>query len=153
MDPISTEAGSQQQRILLLDDDENFGQLMLSLAQSKGIHLVYFPSLSSMGSFARLGEFHLILLDLYLDKMQGTEIAQYVDTFWQNTPAVLISAERQENIHCSDFPRCIKGFICKDIGAIDLLDQAINLGLGAKDKAGLRVVAEDSSARSDQPKW
>jgi len=111
--------------ILVIDDDSTFGMLMKALAEARGLKLDYFTSLSELGSFARIGEYDVAVLDYYLDKLTGAEIAEYFDAFFTDTPVVMVSGNSEVKDESTKWPRCVRQFVPKSRGAKEILQVAL----------------------------
>ena len=113
--------------ILLIDDDPEFGAVVQTLAAAKGIPLVYYQSLMDMGTFARLGEFDVAIIDYKMDALNGIEVAEYIEVFFSDIPVILVSAANLEDISEALWPRCVRRFVSKDIGVYGILNSAMEL--------------------------
>jgi CheY-like chemotaxis protein len=110
--------------IALIDDDKDFGRLMCHIAQSSNLPIDFYESLDQLGSVGLLGQYDVIILDYYLEKMNGIEIAQYIDTFFPGVPAILTSAEAFIPMD-KDVPHCVHSFISKACGPVSILSAAM----------------------------
>lgn len=113
-------------RLLLIDDDETYGQLMTMVAASRGVQLDYFPSLAATGSIGAIGQYDAAILDFFLDSFTGTEIAEYFDAFFAETPVILVSGSH-ENPAKAPPPKCVRRFMCKAVGPRRILDEAMTM--------------------------
>ena len=118
---IIREEPRERFRILLIDDDRDFGKLFLSHASYSGIDADYYDSLSATGSVGCLKNYDAIILDINLEKMTGFEIAEYVQAFFGDKPVILISSDDLDLRVI--LPACIKAFIPKKNGMDDLIQE------------------------------
>jgi DNA-binding response OmpR family regulator len=102
-------------KILLLDDDPVFGNLMVAVAQRHGIELDYYPSLLDLGYIGRLEEYGAAIVDYDLGTMTGVEVGKYLAAFLHGTPMVLISASERRH-DAADWDECIRSFVHKSDG-------------------------------------
>jgi CheY-like chemotaxis protein len=129
MDAIARDLGKKF-RILLIDDDKDFGSLFISYANDYGIDADYFDSLSSTGSVGSLRNYDAIVLDVNLNQMTGYEIAEYVQAFFGNKPVILTSSESLDL--GATLPHCIKSFVPKQEGMESLIREIGYFGFGSK---------------------
>lgn len=116
---FSTRRGSPSvkiPRVLLIDDDDIFRELMVAAGREYPYIIDAYPSLAALGSFARLGGYELAILDFHLPDMNGSEIAEYIEIFFKDTPVVMISADAQPPAHDLKKHLCIRSFVHKGIG-------------------------------------
>lgn len=124
---VSTEFTAKNIRVLLVDDDPAFGYLMKTVAKGLGIDLTHKTSLIELGSFAMIKDFDIAIIDFYLESLRGDEIAQYVDTFFNEMPIVIVSAHEFDETAKSKWPPTVKSFLPKEIGAAQILTRVIEL--------------------------
>lgn len=111
-------------RLLIVDDDPAFGALLERVARSKGFQAQWYPSLVEMGSFARIRDFDLAIVDYYLDCLKGDEIAEYVDTFFSDLPVIICSAEDFSANGGRRWPASVRAFHPKISGAGRIIEAA-----------------------------
>lgn len=115
----------QRKGILLIEDDPVFATLVSSVARAERLPLTVHSSLAELGTFARLGEFDVVILDYNLDNINGVEISEYVTAFFQNVPVILISAYSSEDFREKQWPPSVRRFISKNAGVRMILDAAM----------------------------
>ena len=115
--------GYSPKRLLIIDDDPTYGRMVVGAARSRGIEAEHYMSLLELGSFARICEFDIAVLDFYLDNFRGDEIAQYVETFFCDMPVVIVSVHQFADQSMDNWPECIRRFIPKQQGLTALIDQ------------------------------
>lgn len=114
-------------RLLLIDDDEDFGRLMQAIAITQGVKLDYFPSLLALGRIGRIAEYDVAILDYYLGEMSGLEVAEYVERFFGGKPVIIVSGTWYSDIGWKNCPQCVRQFIPKVRGANPILTCALEL--------------------------
>ena len=113
-------------KILLIDDDEVYGALMVNVAKSQGIRLDYFPSLSAAGHIGAIGKYDAAILDYFLDSFTGAEIAEYFDVFFSKIPVLLVSGRDQYPADAPK-PKCVRKFLSKSNGPRKIIEEALTL--------------------------
>lgn len=122
---VSTPNTEKQLKVLLVDDDRSFGYLMARVAKTMGIDLTHKVSLIELGSFAMIKNFDIAMIDFYLENLRGDEIAQYVDTFFNDIPIVIVSAHEFDDKSKSKWPPTVKAFLPKVLGPSQLLKRVV----------------------------
>jgi len=111
-------------KIVVIDDDRDFRELIERAGHSRGIAVTTFDSLLEMGSFARLREFDVAIVDFHLNSFSGLEVAEYVDVFFKNIPIVMVSASDLDE-QLDHWPDCVREFVSKSAGIYSILDSAV----------------------------
>lgn len=114
-------------RMLIIDDDSAFGVLLSALARKKGFEPQFAPSLLSLGSFACIRDFEIVVADYYMDSVRGDEIAHYAQMFTMDVPVIIISGRHFSKGEQEKWPSCVKDFVAKDQGAEKIIDSAIEV--------------------------
>ena len=120
-------SGVLPMKIALIDDDPDFRRLMSVCGKSMGFDIDTYASLEEMGSFARLDNYDLALVDYYLEKLHGVEIAEYIDIFFPELPVILVSGDDLAPRSRTLWPRCIKKFLVKGLGPYAIFNRAKQL--------------------------
>ena len=115
---------SKQPRVLIIDDDVNFGAILAATARLNGLDAEAHASLVELGSFARLREFDLAVVDYFLESLRGDEIAQYADTFFAGLPVIVVSARDFTPEETARWPASVRAFLAKDKGPQAVIDEA-----------------------------
>jgi DNA-binding NtrC family response regulator len=110
-------------KMLIIDDDPSFGMVLQAVAQSQGFYTHYVTSLLDLGSFARIKEFDVAVIDYYLGNLRGDEIAEYVDMFFQNIPVLIVSSNSFSNQDIEKWPSCVRRFVSKSEGPVKIIDK------------------------------
>lgn len=109
-------------RVLLIDDDPNFGKIMTRAAAVSGIKLQFCKSLDE---FAKLQsrEYDVIVLDYDLGAVTGCELARYLESMDpREIPVVLVSQTKMRG--SNKWPGSIREFVHKGLGPFAILDAA-----------------------------
>ncbi|MEZ4744016.1 MAG: response regulator [Bdellovibrionota bacterium] len=126
-----------QGKIVLIDDDLSFCQIMKAYASVRGWQLDAFVSLEEMGSIGKLSEYTSAIVDYNLKSMNGLEIAEYLPAFFGEMPMILVSGSDQKEKRDNPWPNSIKAFVHKCEGPEKILDVVANYL--PKDKEVLKV--------------
>ncbi len=121
--PSVTVSGAD--KVVIFDDDSNFGTLLTTKARAAGFEPSYFTSLVDMGSFARIKNYDLAIVDFYMDTIRGDEIAEYVDTFFKDIPVIIVSGEDfSQSEKMKQWPDTVRAFVPKTDGIDRILTTA-----------------------------
>ena len=111
-------------KLLVIDDDATFCKIIAAAGKSRGFDSRCYGSLVDMGSFARIKEFDIAIIDYYLGSMHGDEIAEYVDTFFRNVPVLIVSARNFDKDQVAKWPDSVRRFVSKSSGADNIIASA-----------------------------
>lgn len=114
-------------RILIIDDDVTFGSILVATAKKNGLDAEAHASLVELGSFARLREFDLAVVDYFLESLRGDEVAQYADTFFEGLPVIVVSAKEFTAEETARWPAAVREFLAKDKGPQAVIDAALRI--------------------------
>lgn len=96
-------------KILLIDDDITFSEALIFFLEKNNFKVTYTKSASLGLSHVRLENFDLILLDLNMPELHGSEVCKKIKNKF-NTPIIVISADSTIqskqilfDIGCNDF--------------------------------------------------
>jgi DNA-binding NtrC family response regulator len=108
----------KQNRILIIDDDESYCLLLKNalLRSAQNVRVDFVPSLEELGSVGHIRAYDLIILDYALEKMNGLEIAEYIDAFFPDKPAIIVSGVQYFEPESRGLPAAIKAFVPKSSG-------------------------------------
>jgi DNA-binding response OmpR family regulator len=120
----ATSTGRVGDKLLIVDDDVCFGALISAVAKDRGFIPRFFTSLIDMGSFARIKEFDVAIIDYYLGSLRGDEIAEYVDTFFSEVPVIIVSSEDLRETRSVKWPASVRTFIPKTEGPARIIETA-----------------------------
>ena len=133
--PTRKSASSSAPRVLLVDDDPLFSEVLSALGRGKGIQLTICRSLNELAILSVSVNFDVAIVDQYLDglyeALTGTEIAR----LFRQTPVVLVSQSSEAKIRSlnqSDWPNAIKAFVKKTDGPDAILAVALSEGKSYK---------------------
>jgi DNA-binding response OmpR family regulator len=77
-----------------------------------------------LGSFARIREYDVAVIDYFLGSMQGDEIAEYVDTFFSEIPVIIVSSRPFNDDEVASWPSSVRRFIAKSHGPGAIVEAA-----------------------------
>jgi CheY-like chemotaxis protein len=100
-------------RILIVDDDAVFTQILSRAALRRGIQSKAVSNLSDVGH-PTSWDFDVAVVDYDLRIVNGIEFTDYLNHFCAQIPIVLVSARKREND--GSWPANIRGFVSKDLG-------------------------------------
>ena len=123
----TTKAESTKGNMLIIDDDPSFGMVLQAIAQNRGFETHYVPSLLDLGSFARIKDFEIAVIDYYLGSLRGDEIAEYVDMFFQEVPVIIVSSKPFTQEDIKKWPSCVRQFVAKTEGQTRIMDRVVRV--------------------------
>ncbi|MFH0964478.1 MAG: response regulator [Planctomycetota bacterium] len=85
-------AARERKRILLVDDDKTFCDLIKHLLEQEGFIIDLAPSGSQALTAMRHNLPHAVLLDLKLPGMDGAQVLRQIREHWGNLPVVILTA-------------------------------------------------------------
>lgn len=100
-------------RILIVDDDNVFTQILSRAALRKGMQSKLVSNLSDVGH-PTSWDFDVAVVDYDLKIVSGVEFTDYLNHLGASFPIVLVSGRNREND--GTWPTNISGFVCKDKG-------------------------------------
>jgi DNA-binding NtrC family response regulator len=83
---------AQTHRILIVDDEDNIRQGLTDALQGQGYEIEQASSGESALEHLRTGAFHLVLVDLVMEGMDGIEVLREIKNRWPGTEVVIITA-------------------------------------------------------------
>lgn len=113
-----------RQKLVIFDDDVCFGALLTAKARQAGFDTKFFTSLIDLGSFARIKEFDIAIIDYFLGSIRGDEIAEYVDTFFAEIPVIIVSSNDFDPRQVAKWPASVRQFVPKTQGIGKIIDAA-----------------------------
>ena len=113
----------QKANVLLIDDDINFCQLMVSQGQALNYHVDYFLSLFDVSNLGWINKYDVVIIDFYLVGETAVQITEYLDSFC-SIPVMVISSVPIEEKFLKNFPKIVKECSVKSIGPEQLLLRA-----------------------------
>jgi len=111
-------------KLVIFDDDVCFGALITAKARRSGFEPRFFTSLADIGTFARIKDFDVAIIDFYLGTIRGDEIAEYVDTFFDGIPVIMVSSEDLRTSRIRQWPASVRRFVPKSDGPGAIIDAA-----------------------------
>ncbi len=120
----------EHHRILLIDDDSNFGKILKQEAKSKNISLIICLSLNNPELLAGQ-KFDCAIVDYDLgDRTTGPELGQNLVKVLGAIPMLLISQKPRTQADGNQWPACIKGFVHKESGHQAIINAALDVCRG-----------------------
>lgn len=114
-DSYATAKDSYTPKILLIDDDVEYGKIMERIAKKNNTQLYYYPSLENVPTNGEV-KFDAAIVDFDLGNITGLELTSYLETNCaQMIPVVLISHSGRWNSK-RFWPDTIKDFVHKKLG-------------------------------------
>lgn len=114
-------------KVLLIDDDPLFQELVRASLDHRYFEVDVFSSLSVLQNYADMSEYDIVILDHYLPEVTGLEIAQYVDMYFQNTPVIMVSGGHPGNDPAWVWPGCIQKYVTKKSGISALVSAVMDI--------------------------
>lgn len=110
-------------RIAVIDDDPMFGKIMEQIGKKVGVEIKHFEDFEDFEDFETLDGFDVAIVDYQLEHMTGLDVGRHVERFIGSLPVILVS--RTNLPKSRDWPRSIKTFVYKGMGAYAILDAAL----------------------------
>lgn len=109
-------------KVLVIDDDALFCDIIRREGQSLGYEVSVCRNLKEVAEVKDLSRFDVILIDYFLDGMQGTTIASFVNLFFGRIPVVIVSSSSEWWLKTGPrYPRCVKRFVHKERRPAEIL--------------------------------
>lgn len=112
-------------KLVLIDDDPLFGNIMVRVAKKRELDIDYFSSLIETDSFGSLGQYDAAIVDYDLGNMTGIDIAEYLQLFFGDIPMILVSGEQRDKSVPKSWPGTVRCFIHKNEGYDAILSEAL----------------------------
>ncbi|MDA9951414.1 response regulator [Oligoflexaceae bacterium] len=106
-----------QKRVVLIDDDPIYLEIMRRYAELYSIALDVFSCLDDLGFVGNLRSYDLAIIDYDLGVVGGEDIATYVDAFLPDLPIILVS-NSPRNPKLDRWPKSVKEFVLKEEGFV-----------------------------------
>ena len=103
----------KEKKILLVDDEQDFLQLMKFWLESKGYSIVTAGDGEAAIDLVKKEELNIILIDLRMPKMDGVETIKRIRGFNKNIPIIVISAYVDDPRAAETMKYGISGIFCK----------------------------------------
>ena len=84
--------GNSETRVLVVDDEYDFRQLMVVWLQSKGFNVTPLPDGNSALKFIKETPPDIVFMDLNMPVMDGVETLKRIRDFNKDVPVIIISA-------------------------------------------------------------
>lgn len=107
--------------ILLAEDDQNLGFLLVEFLESHGIHVkLYRDGESALEAF-RSGSFNFCIFDVMLPKMDGFHLARSVKSIQKNVPVIFLTARSMKDDKLRGYSIGADDYITKPFDEDELL--------------------------------
>lgn len=110
-------------RVILIDDDKDFGKLFRAEALGKGVFVDYYESPDDIQDLNTIEKYDGAIVDYYLNNSNGFEVASIFNTINEKLPIVVISGSPFWLTDRNCWPNNVKAFVPKSAG----LDRVVNV--------------------------
>ena len=110
-------------KMLLLDDDPEYGAIARQAAKANGIDLEVAGN--AWDAQDDLESYSAIIVDLHLEEDSGLDCARFIESETRNVPVILISGKRLWEANPGRWPACIRRFVSKSSGLKAILTAAL----------------------------
>jgi DNA-binding NtrC family response regulator len=138
-------------RVLVIDEDPQYGRLLLRALQHEGFDGMHLGSLEELGGLSMLEEFDAAIVDFFQGQLDGMVIEDYVNLLGRHGVDVIVTSEldiKELRRRCDgqSWPTNVHRFLCKGYGLEPTLDAVYDL-IQARDmlyQAALGVTNQDT---------
>lgn len=120
-------------KILLLDDDPVFRNLMVTLGTAKNLDVEAYESLQEIDRFPNNLPYAGAILDYHFAETKLPDLLMGLDSFFKEIPTLLVSADDDAKLALSSNPS-LRGFMSKSRGGLQILDALKSLMVRAVDR-------------------
>ena len=114
--------------IVLIDDDPIFCSLMAEHARRMSVNLHFFHDLLEVQNSGNMQKYQVAILDYQLEQMNGLEVANWIPSFFNDMPIILVSYEdRNEENTNATWPGSVRCFVHKREGVKSIIAHALAL--------------------------
>ncbi len=100
------------QKILIVEDEENIAEVLIAYAKQQNYETEHFNSGKGVVSFVKQNAVDLILLDLMLPDVDGTELCKQIRAF-SSVPIIMLTAKSEEIDRLQGLEIGADDYICK----------------------------------------
>ncbi|MBB1347809.1 response regulator [Pseudoalteromonas sp. SG45-2] len=100
------------QKILIVEDEENIAEVLIAYAKQQDYETEHFNSGKGVVSFVKQNTVDLILLDLMLPDVDGTELCKQIRAF-SSVPIIMLTAKSEEIDRLLGLELGADDYICK----------------------------------------
>ena len=100
------------QKILIVEDEENIAEVLIAYAKQQDYETEHFNSGKGVVSFVKQNAVDLILLDLMLPDVDGTELCKQIRAF-SSVPIIMLTAKSEEIDRLRGLELGADDYICK----------------------------------------
>ena len=118
---IKKVAAEKFPKILLLDDDPVFRNLMVTLGAARNFDVEAYESLQEIDRFPNNLPYAGAILDYHFAETKLPDLLMGLDSFFKEIPTLLVSADDDAKLALSSNPS-LRGFMSKSKGGLEILD-------------------------------
>jgi DNA-binding NtrC family response regulator len=108
-------------KILLLDDDPVFRNIMVTLGAARHLDVEAYESLQEIDQFPNNLPYAGAILDYHFAEAKLPDLLMGLDSFFKDIPTLLVSADDKAEIALGSSPS-LRGFMSKSQGGLKILD-------------------------------
>jgi DNA-binding NtrC family response regulator len=126
---------SKEKKILLVDDEQDFSQLMMFWLESKGYSVIIAMDGEAAVEVLKKEKVDIVLTDLRMPKMDGVDLIKKIRESDKNMPIIVISAYVDDPKATEAIKYGISGIFCKHKDfqeGLSLLESALRAHKGLK---------------------
>lgn len=126
---IMVSYGKKPFTVLLVDDDPMFCRIVIRAAEKRGIKVLACQSVEALAPLD-IKNFNVVVMDYNLgvdSPASGVELVDYFETVWGGLPVIMVS-QTERSGQLSLWPKAVKSFVWKSLGAEKVLDLAFQYG-------------------------
>lgn len=109
-------------RVLLVDDNEAFGKIMLRAAEKLGVTLIYCKGLADLDQLQQWS-FDVALVDYDLGELTGFELTQHLEKCSEGDIPVILVSQTKRPVN-KNWPVTMREFVHKTLGPFAILEAA-----------------------------
>ena len=121
--PLADHQNTNKKRILVLDDDPTFGELIMRYQNKYEVDVEFFENVHQFVERLSEQKFDVVILDYFLEGYVGTQLASLI----QGTPVVLVSNKNSWQEADPSLTPTASRFVHKKAGPDKILAEALAL--------------------------
>jgi len=118
---ISRSKNNNLPKILLLDDDPVFRNIMVTLGATRQLDVEAYESLQEIDRFPNNLPYAGAILDYHFAEAKLPDLLMGLDSFFKDIPTLLVSADDKAELALGSSPS-LRGFMPKSQGGLKILD-------------------------------
>lgn len=108
-------------KILLLDDDPVFRNIMVTLGSARQLDVEAYESLQEIDQFPNNLPYAGAILDYHFAEAKLPDLLMGIDSFFKDIPTLLVSGDEKAELALGSSPS-LRGFMSKSQGGLKILD-------------------------------